>query len=344
MAAPKKPPKKPPAPAAEPSTKYTNTPTFLGILTELDVNKDQVQKRQALIRKIELQLTERYGAENRLISYVFRFGHSRATVNTADIPSIEALLNSVAGAQQINLLLHSPGGDGTIVEKVVEMCRAHLSGEKRKFRVIVPNVAKSAATVMALGADQIVMGYCSELGPIDPQIQIVVSGVVQWVSALSFSEARDRIMKEITNAEKKKLPTIGLLQQLAGLNMTFIQEAEHQTDFAKKAAARLLEKYMLKPRINGGPQRKRKALEIAKKLLSKQLFPVHGHFIDGTAAKKELELEVDVLDKELPLWKDIWDFYVRSEVGLNIGTQPPMVRIKLFESSSLSLVTQDTGH
>lgn len=84
-------------------------------------------------------------------------------MQTADIPNLETILSSVSGADQINLLLHSPGGDGTIVEKMVDMCRAHLAGQNRKLRVIVPNIAKSAATVLALGADQILMGYCSEL-------------------------------------------------------------------------------------------------------------------------------------------------------------------------------------
>lgn len=40
---------------------------------------------------------------------------------------------------------------------------------KEKFLVAVPRKAKSAATLLALGADEIHMGLMSELGPIDPQ-------------------------------------------------------------------------------------------------------------------------------------------------------------------------------
>ena len=69
---------------------------------------------------------------------------------------------------------------------MVDMCRHHLAGDQRKLRVIVPNIAKSAATLFALGADEILMGYCSEFGPINPQVQIAVSGVIQWISALAF--------------------------------------------------------------------------------------------------------------------------------------------------------------
>lgn len=329
----------------DPSAKLE--PVFTSVLNELNVNinTDQLQKRQKLIKEIEEALTARYGCANRLMSYVLRFGHVRTGMGTADIPSLEAVLNSISGAVQINVLLHSPGGDGTIVEKMMEMCRIHLFGQNSKLRVIVPNIAKSAATVFALGADQILMGYCSEIGPIDPQVPIVVSGMTQWVSAFAFVEARDKLMEQIADALKKKEPTVGLLQQLAGLNIPFTDEMENQIGFAKKTAVELLDRYMLVPRFPGKKGRVTKASEIAEKLLSKQLFPVHGYYIDGGTAKK-LGLEVELLDKDDPLWKAIWEYYVRCEVQMNIPLQPlqpQLIKTKLFESGSVSLVTQDTA-
>lgn len=153
------PPAPPGAPPPDPGAKYQKTPIFMAVLNELNLNMDQFLKRQELIHEIETALTARHGSGNRLISYVLRFGHARTSMHTSDIPSLETVLNSISGAEQINLLLHSPGGDGTIVEKMVDMCRSHLSGQNRKLRVIVPNIAKSAATLLALGADQILMGY-----------------------------------------------------------------------------------------------------------------------------------------------------------------------------------------
>ena len=324
------------------SAKYAQTPVFMGIINELNQHQDQLQKRQKLIAQIEELLTTRHGAKNRLISYMFRFGHRRASMDSSDIPSFADILNSVSGAEQINLVLHSPGGDPTIVEKMVDMCRSHLSGDHRRLRVIVPNIAKSAATVLALGADQILMGYCSELGPIDPQVQIAVSGVIQWVSALAFVESRDKLMKEIAEATKRKKPTAGLLQQLAGLNIPFTEEMENWIGFAKKTAATLLDKYMLRSKFPRSRVRKQKANEIAQKLLSKQLFPVHGQFIDGPTAK-QLDLEVDLLEKDDELWIKLWEYYIRCEVQMNMPIQPSNVKIKLFESGKMSLVAQDTA-
>ncbi len=279
------------------------------------------------------------------MSYIFRFGHPRASMISNDIPSFETILNSIFGAEQINLILHSPGGDATIVEKMVDMCRSHLSGEHRQFRVVVPNIAKSAATVLALGADKILMGYCSELGPIDPQVQIAVYGVMQQISALAFVESRDKLMEQIAEATKKGKPTVGLLQQLAGLNIPFTEEMENWIGFAEKTAATLLDKYMLVAKFPKARTRIKKAHDIAEKLLSKQLFPVHGQFIDGASARK-LDLEVEVLDKNDKLWELIWEYYIRAEVQMNIPLQPPMIKIKLFESSKqgASLVVQDTAN
>jgi hypothetical protein len=330
-------------PPVDPNAKVSQSPIYVNILNELNQHQDQLLKRQKLIKELESLLTARYGANNRVISYIFRFGHPRASMASNDIASLADVLKSVSGAEQINIVLHSPGGDGTIVEKMVDMCRSHLSGNNQKLRVIVPNIAKSAATVLALGADSILMGYCSELGPIDPQVPIAVSGVTQWVSAFAFVEARDSLMFQIAEASKKKFPLAGLLQQLAGLNIPFTMEMENWIDFSEKTAETLLNKYMLQSKFKKPIPRRKKAREIATKLLSKQLFPVHGQFIDGSTATK-LELEVELLDKADPLWEKIWEYYIRCEVQMNMQLNPPLVKIKLYESSQMTLVVQDTAN
>jgi ClpP class serine protease len=314
----------------------------MAVITELNVNQDQLTKRQKLIAEIEQSLSAKYKSANRLMSYVMRFGHPRTSMQTADIQHIEAVLQSLAGAEQINLLVQSPGGDGTISEKIVDMCRSHLVGNDRKLRVIVPNVAKSAATILALGTDEIIMGYTSELGPIDPQVPIAVSGMTQWVSAFAFVEARDKLMNQIAEAAKKNEPTVGLLTQLAGLNIPFTDEMENQIEFAKKTAVSLLDKYMLVPLAENAEERKKRAEAIAQKLLSKELFPVHGHYINGQAAR-DMGLRVELLAKDDPLWTRIWDYYIRCEIQMNIPLQQGFIKTKLFESGNqISLVTQDT--
>ena len=99
---------------------------------------------------------------------------------------------------------------------------------------------------------------------------------------------------------------------------------------------------MLKPKFPKATQRKKKADEVAGKLLSKQLFPVHPQFINGETAR-DLGLEVEILSKDEELWKLLWAYYIRSEVQMNLQVQPPLIKIKSFESSQAGLLVQDSA-
>ena len=67
----------------------------------------------------------------------------------------------------LELLIHSPGGHPEISYQLMKFFRKNA----KTVNVIVPIGAKSAATLMCLGADSIFMGEFSELGPLDTQIE-----------------------------------------------------------------------------------------------------------------------------------------------------------------------------
>src|SRR5713226_451339 len=150
--------------------------------------------RQELIRRIEAQ---DQNVKRRLIVYVANTENPNSALSPADIVPLGDALASVGKVDNLDLLLHTTGGSGDVAEKFVEMCRRYFP---HNFRVIVPNMAKSAGTLIALGADSIVMGYCSELGPIDPQIVIVVGNKPQLVSAWTFIRARDQLQEKTQKA------------------------------------------------------------------------------------------------------------------------------------------------
>lgn len=81
---------------------------------------------------------------------------------------IQALMEVVYGLDgtDLDLVLHSPGGSPEAAEAVVSYLRSRFS----HIRVIVPQLAMSAATMIACAADEIVLGKHSFLGPTDPQI------------------------------------------------------------------------------------------------------------------------------------------------------------------------------
>lgn len=70
----------------------------------------------------------------------------------------------------LEILLHSPGGHADCAYQIAKLFRRRC----KQLNMIVPLMAKSAATLMCLAADTIYMGERAELGPLDVQIKDVV--------------------------------------------------------------------------------------------------------------------------------------------------------------------------
>lgn len=84
-----------------------------------------------------------------------------------------AFMTVVHGCQfkkGLDLILHTPGGDIAAAESLVDYLHQLFGSD---IRVIVPQLAMSAGTMIACSAKSVVMGKQSSLGPIDPQIQNV---------------------------------------------------------------------------------------------------------------------------------------------------------------------------
>jgi ClpP class serine protease len=69
--------------------------------------------------------------------------------------------------RDVVLILLSSGGDADAAYQISKLCKSFAHD---KFIAVVPRHAKSAATLIAIGADEIHMGPLGQLGPIDPQI------------------------------------------------------------------------------------------------------------------------------------------------------------------------------
>jgi hypothetical protein len=69
-------------------------------------------------------------------------------------------------SKSIALLLDSPGGDAHFAYHIARLFQRRT----RSFVVIIPQYAKSAATLLALGASELLFGRDAELGPLDAQI------------------------------------------------------------------------------------------------------------------------------------------------------------------------------
>ena len=87
-------------------------------------------------------------------------------IDLEDAQTIIAAIKETPPNLPIDLVLHTPGG---IVLAAMQIARA-VEAHPAKVTVYVPIYAMSGGTLIALAADEIVLGEFSVLGPIDPQI------------------------------------------------------------------------------------------------------------------------------------------------------------------------------
>src|ERR1019366_2325020 len=120
--------------------------------------------RKSLIEKLQAARDNRL-----LIAYVTstRSGHEIQIADDAFriiFDHLEAAKEQAANG--VDLFIHSNGGSGTVPWRIVSLIRQYT----KKLAVLVPHRAFSAATLIALGADEIVMHKMGCLGPIDPSV------------------------------------------------------------------------------------------------------------------------------------------------------------------------------
>jgi len=88
---------------------------------------------------------------------------------------IENLLSVPTEKKDLVLVLHSNGGLAISAERIIGVCRSYCKkqGAGNKFLVLIPKKAKSAGTILALGAHNIYLRETAELGPVDPQFSVI---------------------------------------------------------------------------------------------------------------------------------------------------------------------------
>ena len=282
------------------------------MLSRLLKDQQGTTTRQALIKAVERK------TRRRLVTYVSLIG-SAAMISPDDIIPLTDVLQSVPEDVPLDVLLNSPGGLPDVADKMLQMLRAKRS----QLRFVVPNYAKSAATLMVLGGDEIVMSDTSELGPIDPQVPRQGALYVPAHAVVdSFTKLRDEV-----NARGQLLPAdVPILTQI---DLPFIQYCAQAIAGACSLATRYLQTSMLK----SDPER---AAAIADRLANER--GSHGRVINWQEAQNDLGLCVQYRGRSDALWRKMWELYCRSELMLR-NTQ----QVKLFESSTVSLAMKVTG-
>lgn len=181
----------------------------------------------------------------------------------------------------IDVLVESPGGVAEVAEAIAKMLWSTFSS----VRFIVPNMAKSAATLLVLSGEKIIMDEQSELGPIDPQMP-----VRQPNDEIRYSPAHLIIQQfQTLLGTVAQHPIVG--QRLAPFLQIYfpslIQECRNAIELSKKISKELLQNYMFK----GVGDAESKADKISNELGEFKNFLSHGRAINIEEAKA-LGLEI----------------------------------------------------
>lgn len=260
-------------------------------------SQQQPSTRRQLFRTIER------GIEGRaLVSFFTSFNHP-VQIEDADVDALEAILQRLDLTKGLVLLVSSPGGNGLSAERIVNTCRAY-SGT-HDYWAIVPGKAKSAATIVCMGASKILMANSSELGPVDPQIFPIEDGKRKAFSLHNLVNGYDRLFKEAVAVNGKLEP---YLQQLAKYDdreiNTYRGIIQLSSDIAKK---------VLGSGMNAG-----KAAADIEKDIQVFLNPAAGTLAHGRPIflpeALDCGLKCEQIDVKSRLWQDIYELYVRTNV------------------------------
>lgn len=161
----------------------------------------------------------------------------------------------------LDVLIHSPGGYLDATESVVQQLRSKYTS----IRFVVPSFAKSAATMLAMSGNEILMDRDAELGPVDPQMR-TQNGSSPAVAILEqFKKAQDELQ-----TDPSKLPS--WIPILAPLGPSLLVDSQHAIDLAKELVEAWTKTYM----FADDPQAEEKSKRISQYLSDHGQFKSHG--------------------------------------------------------------------
>ena len=149
-------------------------PNWDSVLREITSEQSRAQSAHDVIRRRYLRRLFRHTGRN-VIAYYSGYLTKRIDgieINDEDKNGYMLCVHQLERDKGLDLILHTPGGDGQAAISLVDYLRSMF---KDNMRAIVPQLAMSAGTMIACSCSSIVMGRQSSLGPIDPQFGVIAA-------------------------------------------------------------------------------------------------------------------------------------------------------------------------
>lgn len=149
-----------------------------------------------------------------------------ATINDRDINAFMETVHRLDRKKGLDLILHTPGGDISATEQIIKYLRSMFNGD---VRAIIPQMAMSAGSMIAVSCKSIMMGKQSCLGPFDPQINNL--------PCQSVLKEFDRAISDVS----RNPASLGLWQTIISkLNPTFLTLCRQADELSKNLADDIL--------------------------------------------------------------------------------------------------------
>jgi len=261
--------------------------------TWLEISNDIAANGQDTVRRSKIKNLFELTGRPVLLYAVEMFNKPKLRViggDTAiDLSDKDGFIEALRGIEghSLDLVLHSPGGSPEATETLVKLLREKFDD----IRFLVPNVAKSAATMFAMSGNEIVLGNHAELGPTDPQ----------FVINNHFSPAH-AILEQFETAKKELGGNSNILPAWLPILEQYGPSLLEECNSAIKLTQTLVKEWLSKYMFQNDPILKRKAAPISKFLASKKHYS-HSRAISiddlkskGVKIKKASECSPDLLE------------------------------------------------
>ena len=268
-------------------TVNNSDPIFAKLLAETN---QQESTRTQLIAALE----EKF--DNRCVLLFFTSFWHPVIISNADADMIEGVLQKSDLSRGLMVVINSPGGDALAAERIINVCRAYTGGN---FEAVVPKMAKSAATMICLGARKIWMSKTSELGPVDPQ----VLRENRITSAYSIIKSYEELLQTAVQTSGHIEP---YLQQLSVYDPSEIKDLRTLLELSASIAVTALQTGML----NGHDEDSLRGK--IKPFLDPEVTRSHGRMINLDAVQN-CGLAIQEIPLQSEVWSLLWELYIRAD-------------------------------
>ena len=208
---------------------------------------------------------------------------SHVSITNEDITGFMAAAEDLKDGS-LDLILDSPGGNLDAVEALVTYLRSKFTD----LRVIVPQKAMSAATMLACASNRVVMGRHSFLGPIDPQFALQTPLGERMVPAQA-------ILDQFENAKKECATQSNLAAWLPMLNQ-YGPDLLRQCELVSVLSRELVEDWLRRYMFAGDEYGSGKAIAVAEWLAGHNNFKSHSRPIARDTLRERGFVVVDLED------------------------------------------------